>query len=232
MSLSKLWTAIRGGFNESTQAVADSQAIRILEQELRDSDDELVKSDQQLASIMGKRKLGESKIASLKADIEKYTQSAIKADAAGDEALALECAERVSELDQLLATEVELMESFKKSEAALKENIKKAKTNVRRMKQQIDQVKATESVQKAQVAVSSHHVNANSKVKSALDSLDRVKARQAQRGAELEAAGELAEMEDGASLDTKLKAAGITPGGAMDPKDKLAQLLNKNKQEA
>ena len=111
------------------------------------------------------------------------------------------------------------------SEKALKANISKAKTSVRRMEQQIDQVKATESVQKAQVAVSARHMGANSKVKTALDSLERIKAKQEQRSAELSAAEELANEENGSSLEAKLKAAGIQPGGQVKGDDKLAQIL-------
>ena len=93
------------------------------------------------------------------------------------------------------------------------------------MEQQIDQVKATESVQRAQVAVSASHMGANSKVKTALDSLERIKAKQEQRSAELSAAEELANDESGSSLDAKLKAAGIQPGGQVKVNEKLAQIL-------
>lgn len=38
---SKLLTALRGGANEMGEAVVDSQALRILDQEIRDADLEL-----------------------------------------------------------------------------------------------------------------------------------------------------------------------------------------------
>ena len=225
MSLRKLWTALKGGVNEATEAAADSQAIRILDQELREAKSELVACDQNLTKIMAKRKLSEDKIASLGKDIEKYTNHALAASEKGDEALAVECAERVADLESQQQAEQSVFNSFKSSESTLKANIAKAKTNVRRMEQQIDQIKATESVQKAQVAVSSRHVGANSKVKTALDSLERIKQKQAQKGAELEAAEEMANMESGSSLDEKLKSAGIAPGGGVSGSDKLAQIL-------
>lgn len=227
MSLKKIWTALKGGANEVTEAVADSQAIRILDQELREAKVELKKCDENLTSIMAKRKLAENKVNSLVADVEKYTNHAIAANEKGDESLAIECAERVTDLEAQLGTEQSLLEGFKTSEASLKANIAKAKTNVRRMEQQIDQIKATESVQKAQVAVSSRHMGANSKVKTALDSLSRIKQKQEERAAQLEAAEEMAADESGSSLDAKLKSAGIAPGGEVAGKDKLAQLLAK-----
>lgn len=229
MSLAKIWTALRGAANEGTEAIADSQAIRILDQEMRDAKKELLLCDQNLTKIMAKRKLAEGKTNSIQADIDRYSDAAIKASESGDETLAVECAEKVGELEHDLETENGILQNFKQSEINLKSNIKKAKANVRRMEQQIDQVKAQESVHKAQVAVSSRHMGANSKVKTALSSLDRIKEKQAQRTAELSAADELAQEESGSDLDARLKAAGVTGSGNKSGQDKLAELLAKKK---
>jgi phage shock protein A len=229
MSLKKLWTALRGAANEGMEAVADSQSLRILDQELRDAKQELRACDENLTKIMAKRKMTEAKVKSMQQEVETYTNHAIAASEKGDESLAIECAERVAELENSLATEQQILDGFSKSESTLKANIAKAKNNVRRMEQQIDQVKATESVQKAQVAVSSRHMGANSKVKTALDSLERIKEKQAQRNAELEAAEELANEESGSDLDAKLKQAGIVSGAEKSGSDKLAELLAKKK---
>lgn len=229
MSLSKLWASIKGGANEAIEAVVDTQSIRILDQELREAKDELLKCDQNLTKIMAKRKLAEGRVKSLEEDVETYSGHALAAAEKGDEALAIECAEKVSELEGRLDTEKQLLDGFTQSETALKTNIAKAKTNVRRMEQQIDQVKATESVQKAQVAISSRHTGANNKVKTALSSLDRIKAKQQERAAELEAAEEMASEESGNDLDAKLKAAGVISGASVSGKDKLAQLMARKK---
>lgn len=225
MSLKKLWTALRGATNEGIETAVDTQSIRILDQELREAKKELQACDENLTKIMAKRKLAENKVNALRMGIETYTNHAIAASEKGDEALALECAERVADQEVNLETEQSLLDGYLSSEKALKDNISKAKTSVRRMEQQIDQVKATESVQKAQVAVSASHMGANSKVKTALDSLERIKAKQEQRSAELSAAEELANDESGSSLDAKLKAAGIQPGGQVKVNEKLAQIL-------
>ncbi|GGY50882.1 phage shock protein A [Bacterioplanes sanyensis] len=224
MSLSKIWTALKGSFNETTESIADSQSLRILDQEIREAKKELQAGDQSLTKIMAKRKLAENKAQALQADIDTYSNHAVAAMEQGNEELALECAEKVSELETQLAQEQEILSSFLQSESTLKANMAKAKANVRRMEQQVDQIKATESVQKAQVAVSSRHVGANNKVKTALDSLERIKGKQAQRAAELEAAEEMANAESGSDLDAKLRSAGVI-GGGTSGKDKLAQLM-------
>ena len=40
----KMITALRGGVNEAGEAIVDSQALRILDQEVRDSAEELKRS--------------------------------------------------------------------------------------------------------------------------------------------------------------------------------------------
>ena len=133
MSLKKLWNALRGAANEGIEAVADSQSLRILDQELRDAKQELRACDENLTKIMAKRKMTEAKVKSLQSEVETYTNHAIAASEKGDESLAIECAERVSELESNLDTEQSILEGFAKSEQTLKANISKAKTNVRRM---------------------------------------------------------------------------------------------------
>jgi phage shock protein A len=220
----KLVTAVKGGANEAAEAVADNQAIRILEQEMREAKEELRKSDQSLTSIMAKRKLAEKKVSSLSGSIAEYEKHAMSANEKGDQALALDCAQKVVDLRGQCDTEQQYVSQFSSSEKTLRQNISQAKSNVRRMEQQIDMVKATESVQKAQIAVSSRHLGANSKMKTAAESLTRIQAKQEQRQAELESAEELASDESGDSLEQRLQEAGIG-GSNASAEDELAKIL-------
>ena len=87
---SKLLTALRGGANEMGEAVVDSQALRILDQEIRDADSELRKSKEALAEIMAKHKLASDKVSKSATSIAEYEQYALKALEAGNETLAKE----------------------------------------------------------------------------------------------------------------------------------------------
>ena len=44
----KLVTALRGGINEAGEAIVDTQALRILDQEIRDADSELKQAKESL----------------------------------------------------------------------------------------------------------------------------------------------------------------------------------------
>lgn len=222
----KLVTALKGAANDAAETVADSQALRILDQEIRESEQELRKSEHALTTIIAKQKLATQKVADLNRAVEEHEGYAAKALEKGDESLALEVAEKIGELEAQRDNEQGFLDRFEQSSRQLRKSIKDAKNNLRRMQQQVDTVKATASVQKAQTAVSSRHLGANSKMKTAMESLDRIKARQAQQQAELAAADELAADESGESLQNKLKAAGIA-GGAGRSEDILARIRAK-----
>jgi phage shock protein A len=119
-----------------------------------------------------------------------------------------------------------LAKAFSESEGQLRKTVGQTEANLKRLKQQIDTVKATESVQRSQAAVAARHSGAGSGMGSALDSLERLKSKQAERAAKFEAASELAESTEEVSLDAKLKAAGIVDGGASGG-DVLARLKAK-----
>ncbi|MFT4807991.1 MAG: phage shock protein A [Paraglaciecola sp.] len=221
----KLITAVKGGATEAAQSVADSQAIRILEQEIREAKDELRKSDHARTQILAKCKLAQQKVDSLQASVEEYEAHARKA-ADTDRQLALDCAQKVGDLRAEQDGEQKYLDQFKTSEKQLAVNIKQAKSNLKRLEQQVDMVKATESVQKAQVAVSSRHLGANSKMKTATESLSRIQDKQNLRNAELQAAEELATEESSDDLSKRLAAAGIA-GGNASADDELSRILGK-----
>ncbi|MAQ02280.1 MAG: phage shock protein A [Alteromonadaceae bacterium] len=221
----KLITAVKGGANEAAQSVVDSQAIRILEQEIREAKEELRKSDHARTQILAKCKLSQQKVDGFNQSIAEYEAHARKAIDT-DRELALDCAQKVSELKAERDQEQQYLDQFNASEKQLAKNIQQAKANLRRLEQQVDMVKATESVQKAQVAVSSRHLGANSKMKTATESLSRIQEKQKMRTAELEAAEELASSESSDDLEKRLAAAGIK-GGQSSADDELARILGK-----
>jgi phage shock protein A len=221
----KLITAVKGGATEAAQSVADSQAIRILEQEIREAKDELRKSDHARTQILAKCKLAQQKVDSLQASVEQYEAHARKAIDT-DRQLALDCAQKVGDLRAEQEGEQKYLDQFTQSEKQLAVNIKQAKSNLKRLEQQVDMVKATESVQKAQIAVSSRHLGANSKMKTATESLSRIQDKQNLRNAELQAAEELATEESSDDLSKRLAQAGIA-GGSASADDELSRILGK-----
>ena len=222
----KVATAVRGGVSEAGEAIVDNQALRILDQEIRDAGNELGKSKEALTGIIAKRKLADKKVGSLRSSLTEYEGYATQALDKGDEALAIEIAEKIAGIETELLGEEGSAKAFSDSEGQLRKIVGQTEANLKRLRQQVDTVKATEAVQRSQAAVAARHSGAGSSMRSALDSLERLKSKQAERTAKFEAASELAESTEEVSLDAKLKAAGIVGGGASGG-DVLARLKAK-----
>jgi len=223
----KMITALRGGVNEAGEAVVDSQALRILDQEVREASQALQDSKSSLAEIMAKQKVADEKVGNLQKQIEEHEGYAIKALDQGDEALAHEVAEKISELENLHVQEQESAAGFRSSADQMRMAIKQTERNLKRLKQQVDMVKATENVQRAQAAVAERHSGSQSKMRTAMDSLERIKEKQALKSAQMSAANELAEETSDSSLKEKLEAAGIT--SSSNANQILERLKQKNK---
>lgn len=207
--LAKILTLFRGTANEAGQAVVDKNAIRILDQELRDSTTELAKSKQELTKVMAQRQLSANRGSALldkRREYEGYVQGALSK---GDEALAREVATKLSDVERDLQAEADSVQRLDSSIGSLKTAIRDTETQLSRLKQQIDTVKATEAVQRAQSAVSARHSGANSKIGTALDSLERIKLRQEEQGARFEAAQQLENETGDGDLKKRLSQAGL-----------------------
>lgn len=96
---SKLLTALRGGANEVGETIVDSQALRILDQEIREAGSELQTSKEALAGLMAKHMLANVNVTDTQSTIHEHEQHVIKALAAGDESLATEVAHRIAALE-------------------------------------------------------------------------------------------------------------------------------------
>lgn len=207
--LKKIVTALRGGASEVGEAIVDSQALRILDQEIRDADNNLIDARNQLVKIMAKHKTAQQRITEFDKTIGDWEQKAIAALDKGEEGLAHECAARIADLTNQRDSEQALADQFGASVATLTATVSKTEAQIKGLKQQVDLVKARESVQRAQVSAASATGGANGSLETAVGSLDRIKKRQSERAAELDAAAELAGKADGSDLEARLKAAGI-----------------------
>jgi phage shock protein A len=219
----KLFTALRGGVNEAAETVADSQAMRILDQELRDADNSLRKARGDLAGMMATAKRIEKRIEDTRAKEQRDVQSARAAMDAGREDLARGLAERIAVARTELVRDEGDLEKMRSQQTNMLRVVKETEHRIGTMKREVESVKATDSLQRAQKAIASSHAGVNSRLGSAVGSLERIRDRQAQLGARLEAGDEMAALETGADLDRQLLEAGIG-GRSSSADDILAEL--------
>jgi phage shock protein A len=226
--LTKLWTALRGAANEAGEAAVDVNATRILDQEIRDADNELREARIALAGMMGKQSVEQTHLAEKQAKLEEYAgylrqtlarqQAAAKsgqsAEAAKHDGLAQEIAAKYAEQEALIKASSSVIAEYEKSIATLKQKITAGEAAIRTLKQRADTVKAKQHVIRASAAVAAASSGTDTHARSALDSLERIERRQEEALAQMDAANSLASEASGEALEERLRRAGIIPGAS------------------
>jgi len=227
MSWTKVVTAIKGMVAETGENIADKQAIRIMDQELREASGDINAAKAELTKIMAKRKGIERNVNDLKKKIAEHEVLAGEALTKGAEQLAQDICERIGGFEEQLDVESSMLQNFSNSESALKNNLKKADARLKSLKQQQDVLKATEAVQNAQGVVANRFSGSSSKMTNAMGSLERIKARQQERHDRFAAAEDLAAEETGDDLDRRMQEAGIG-GKSSKANDIMARIKAKS----
>ncbi len=209
---SKLSALLRGTAHEGAQTLVDANALKILDQEIRDADMAQGKARDEMAALVARRRMLENEAKQLAEQARKYESSARAALAKGDEALAREVATRIADLERDSAQKATQTAELRTAEDRLRQIVAQTDTKIEALRREIEVVKVNESVQRAQSAVVSRAGATGSTLGSAADSLKRIKERQAVREEQFRAHGELEDRRTGADLDAKLQAAGILPG--------------------
>jgi phage shock protein A len=207
--LKKIVTAIRGGAREVGESIVDSNAIRILEQEIVDQENAIAKAKDSLTDVMADQSKTARQINALKERVVEHEKYATQALEKGDEGLALEVAEKIAEYENELNELQPVLDNYKASVASLKDQIRKAEKSIQEHKRELSVVKTTESVQKARVSVNQSLSSNVSKSTAARDSLNRIKERQQRTEDKIKASEELNAENSDAALKDKLASAGI-----------------------
>ena len=171
----KLVAALRSGLSGDEEGVRDTQVLELLDREVREATEELKKSKADLAALMARQKVAQEKCTHYQASIDEYEGYAAEALDKGEEALALEVAQKVADLEQHLRHEREIESGLGGSVKQMQTAVKMAEQNIRRLRQQIDTVKAAENVLRAQMSVGERLGQTSANYNTAMDSLERIK---------------------------------------------------------
>lgn len=221
----KIFTAIRGGVNEATEAAVDSQSMRILDQEIRDAEQALRQARSDLAGIMASNKSMMRRIEENRAKEAKDSDSARAAITAGRTDLAQGLAQRISIVRSELQRDQQELDGLIPRQQQMLRTIQDTESRITQMKREVDNVKANEALLRAQSAIAHNQSGVNSRLGTAMDSLGRIKKRQEETSNRIAAGAELAAIEDGTDLDRQLREAGIG-GQNQSADDILAQLMS------
>lgn len=207
--LRNLFSALKGAGNEVGEAVIDANAVRILEQEIREAEDAIAKAKQSLTRLKATEISLKREANSLGQDIADYETKALEALNSNNEALATKVAERIAEIEvdykektsehNLLASEVE----------GLNRMIKNRNKVIQKNKRELEKVRTIKELQKTTSSISANFAATGSSEHRVAKALERVKAKQKKWRDTMEAGEWMENEESSDDLDKELKAAGI-----------------------
>ena len=226
--LRDLFTALRGGASEVGEAVIDANAVRILEQEIRDAETAIGKAKQSLTRMKGTEIRLKREIGVLDTDIADYEQKALAALNGGEEALATQVAERIAELESERSENGSEQASLEAEINRIHAMIKARERTIQKNKRELDKVRTVRELQRATESVSTNFAATGSSEHRVAKALERVKSKQQNWQDRMQAGDWMTEKDSGDDLDAKLRAKGIGGSGTPAASDVLARLKSKS----
>ena len=207
--LSNIVKAIKGGASEMGESIVETQAVRIYGQEIREAEEAIEKAKKSLTGLKATEIALKRKLNGYEADITDYEGKAIQALESGQEALAVEVAEHIAELEAERDETSTEYNRLKEEVNGINRMIKKRDKTIHKNKRELEKVKTVQELQKATSSISSNIAATNSTEHRVSKALDRVKAKQARYKDEMEAGDWMAEENGISSINSKLAASGI-----------------------
>ena len=202
-----------GVYSDTAQSIetqtVESKALSVLDKEVRDTAEALALAQTQLAHTIDQHKKVKKSVAMLDDAISEFEDYANQALKKKNETLALEIAEKIADMEKDVAEEHKKQRHIVREENELKQTVLIAEQNLKRLKQQVDTVKAAENLLRAQTIVAERS-GTGEKLRTAQDSLLRIREKQIRKPEEMETDMD-ADITGVDSLKAKLKAAGIAP---------------------
>ena len=202
---SKLFDAVRETVHGSEVEGEQNQALRVLEQEVRDSKAHLYRAKENMMELVGKQAEMERNLKPLQSAYQRYENEASQALHQGKEALAAQHAERMAELENEMEFQREVINNYRQSVQDLKQQIKLTERNILSVEREIQVIRAMESIHQANRQGDKLGGLSN----YAQEALERVRQRQQQRDDERAAAVLVQQESKGDDLRARLQSAGL-----------------------
>ncbi len=225
--LKDLFAAVKGGANEVGEAIIDANAIRILEQEIRDAENAINSSKQSLTRMKSTDIRLKREIHALSEDVKDYEEKAIAALEAEEENLAVEVAERIAEIESEHNEKSTEQAALESEIDKIHKMIKAREHTIQKNKRELDKVRTVKELQRATESVSSNFAATGTSQHRVAKALERVKSKQQNWQDRMEAGDWMSEADANSDLDAKLKAKGIGNSETGGASDVLARLKAK-----
>ncbi len=221
--LKDIVTALRGGASEIGEAIVDSQAMRILEQEIRDAKEGIGNAKASLSKLKSREIQMKRNIAEIDDDLKSYTAAVKGAIAEEKNELAREIAEKIGELRTDKAEQEGQYHVLKSEVDKIYSVIKSREKMISKNETELEKARTIEELNKTNRAISAAMPSSENSAKRVSRALDRVKQKQKDFINDTEAEEWLLAKENGGDLDKQIAAAGLGGSGKKSTDDILAE---------
>ena len=217
-------TLVRGAVAEAEEAVFDANAVRVLEQQLRDAAGALEHSKRELACAMAHRSSEARAVEALSQRIGDLETSAVDALNGAREDLAQEAATVIAaNEDERLAREA-AMKKFDVDIARLKRLVEDGGARLTDLRRGLELARAQEALRRAGANGRRAVATGTGALRDAEATLAKIREQHAKADDVAAALDELERKSSGADLDQRMAAAGFGTSIKTKPADVLARL--------
>ena len=220
-------TLVRGAAAEAEQAVFDANAIRILEQQLRDAAGALEYSKRELGCAMAHRASEARAAEALAARTAELEQSATEAITAGREDLATEAATVIAATEDELADRRAAIKRFDTDISRLKQLTETGHRRLAELRRGLEMSRAQEALRRAGANGRRALVTGTGALREAEATLAKIRETHMKSDDFSEACEQLDADAAEKSIDKKLAEAGFGPNLKTKPNDVLERLRRK-----
>lgn len=166
----KILIALRGSTHEAGDVILPQEALRLLDQEVREAEEQVSIGRSSLANLMAKNILAAREVEQTLARLAELTGNVEKAVALGHNDLALDVAAHIGRFELILAEDQRVSQLYAASVETLRTSLESGESTLRFLKQQIDVLRTRRS--------SAMHHDSGARLQAAADSLDAILQRQ------------------------------------------------------
>lgn len=226
--LKDIFTALRGGANEVGEAIVDANAVRILEQEIRDAEAAIANAKRSLTRMKATEIQLKRDVGILNVDIADYERKAMDALNANEQTLAHDVAEKIAELETDRSDKSKEQAALETEINKINAIIKAREKRIQKNKRELNKIKTVQELQRATESISNNVAATSSGDHRVSKAMERVKAKQQNWQDRMEA-GEWMVNEGSDDLDARLAQKGIggSSGGSGGAADVLARIKAK-----
>lgn len=197
----KILIALRGSTQEADDDIMIRQALRLLDQEVREAEEQVSVGRSSLANLMAKNILAAREVEQTLGRLAELTGNVEKAVALGHHDLALDVAAHIGRFELILAEDRRVSQLYADSVETLRTSLESGEGTLRFLKQQIEGLRTRRS--------STTYCDTSARLQAAADSLDAIFQRQQEVAEHLEAQNALCTRDP--RLEKRLREALVIP---------------------